>query len=318
MQASTSSVCSFVSAVCSMQADCNPVNYNLESNFQTMQSRPLTHNISRIYLILVPFLAAALAFTVGHISYTIYLPIWIVHACLMMIAAWTIGAHLLKSPDIEKKQLIIIALLLIVPWLFISIFFGMGPPPPTVAGWVAAAMEQQVRYYILIGAGILCTTGLVLLRERLKAAGEGFYSMLGFTAIMIKIPLFIVNMAYWGSYLTASFKLFVAAPAEKRPDWYLVMREFFFSIGLVEVGVTYLATAAFAASLKKSGWFTRGACNAYIAFSIVGFLLNLIPPSFPEPLATLSYVVAIPAFSLIMPYLMGINLLIKGNPNKIT
>jgi hypothetical protein len=104
--------------------------------------------------------AFALAFAIGHISYAIYLPVWAVHACLMMVAAWIIGAHLIKSPDIEKKQLVVVALLLIVPWVFISIFFGMGPPPATIAEWVATATEQETRYYILIGVGIMLTGGL--------------------------------------------------------------------------------------------------------------------------------------------------------------
>jgi hypothetical protein len=193
----------------------------------------------------------------------------------------------------------------------------MGPPPATIAEWVATATEQETRYYILIGVGIMLTGGLALLREKLKEAGENFYSMLGFTAIMIKAPLFIINMAYWGSFLTASFKIFVAAPAEKRPDWYLIMKELFYSIGMVEVGLTYLATAAFAASLKKAGWFKSGICNAYIFLSFLGFLLNLLPSWLPQPWGTIGYVVAIPAFPLIMPYLMGINFLSKLVSNAI-
>ncbi|PSL46273.1 hypothetical protein CLV51_103250 [Chitinophaga niastensis] len=280
-----------------------------------MSSKLTKQHISRIYLPLAPFLGAILAivatqgFGMKHIDAKIYLPVWIIQSCLMAIAAWILGAHNIRSNDAEKKHLAAIAMFMIVPWIFISIFAGFGPPPDTAAGWAATAAIQQIRYAILILAGVLITFGFALLREKLKNTGENFYSLLGFTAIMIAIPLFIIDMTYWGSNLVESYKIFAVSPSVKRPDWFLAVRPQYGIISLVEVALIYLATAAFAVSLKITGWLRPNICHIYIMLSIVGFVLDILQSSCPEPFATAGFVVSIPAVPFIMPYLMGINLL---------
>jgi len=75
--------------------------------------------------------------------------------------------------------------------------------------------------------------------------------------------------------------------------------------------LVYLATAAFAMALKKAGWFKPGACHIYILISLVFFVLDVLPPTLPEPFATLNFVVSIPAVPFMVPYFIGINLLRK-------
>lgn len=266
-------------------------------------------NISKIYLICIPFLSAVLAFTVGHVSYKVYLPIWLINSCLMIIAARILSGQYSDINEDGRKGRIISGWFLIIPWIFISIFAGFGPPPSTIEGWVESAMEQQIRYLILVMAGILVTTGLILLGEEQKRSGEYLYSTLGRILISIAIPLFIINMTFWGSFLTESFKIFAASPLEKRPEWYLVIREQFIIVGLTEVTLIYLATSAFVMSLKSSGLLSSRSCKIYVIISTSAAVLNLLPSSFPEPFATISYLVSIPAFPFIMPYLIGINLL---------
>ncbi|WP_157618271.1 hypothetical protein [Spirosoma spitsbergense] len=116
-------------------------------------------------------MAALLAFTIGHTSYTIYLPIWMIHVCLMLLAAWVLSSKALPSQDEDTKQLVICAYLFVIPWVFIALFGGMGPPPATAEGWVATAIEQQVRYAILLGSGVFFTLGFALLRNQLKRTG---------------------------------------------------------------------------------------------------------------------------------------------------
>lgn len=284
-----------------------------------MQPKRSKGNLSWIYLALAPFLGAILAITYGlvfgveHISYKIYLPGWMIQSCLMIIAAWIVGARFIGSQDADKKQLVVVSLFMIVPWIFISIFAGFGPPPWTPKEWVATATMQQVRYGILTVSGILITFGFALLRERLKNAGENFYSLLGFTALLMAIPLFLFDMTYYGSYLNESFRIFSTSSLPKTSEWH-ALGKLDFTICLIEVGLTYLATAAFAVSLKTTGLFNPTACTIYILLSLVGFILNLTPPSFPEPFATAGFVVSVPAVPLIIPYLMGVNLLrLAGN-----
>ena len=269
----------------------------------------MLRKISLAYLVLVPFAAAVIALTIGRSDYRVYLPLWLINSLLMVTAAWIIGANAIKSNDPGKKRLVITALFIFIPWIFISIFAGMGPPPSTITGWVETATEQQIRYCILIGSGVMFTAGFALLKEKLNRDGENFYSILGFTAIAIMIPLFILNMAFWGSFLITSFKSFVASGTDKRPELYLALKDLFYLIAVTYVALTYLATAAFAVSLRKIRWFSAGASNAYVVVSFIGLVFSVLPPSSPEPFATLSYITSIPAIPFIMPYLMALNLL---------
>lgn len=281
-----------------------------------MRNNLFVFKLSKIYLTAIPFLAAVLAFAIGHVSYKIYLPIWLINSCLMILATWILSGKNAENPDYIKNRLIISGWFLITPWIFISIFAGFGPPPSTIEGWVENATEQQIRYLILIMAGISITIGLILISEELKRNGEYLYSALGRIMMSIAIPLFIINMTFWGSFLTESFKIFVKSPLQKRPDWYLVMKEQFMIIGMTEVALIYLATFAFAMSLKTSGFLSSRSCRIYAIVSLCGAIFNLIPPGSPDPFSTISYVVSIPAFPFIMPYLMGINLLANRDRNK--
>ncbi|GAB3227225.1 hypothetical protein [Spirosoma arcticum] len=267
------------------------------------------NNLSQVYLTLVPFVVAILGFALGHSSYKLYIPIWLVHAGLMILATWILSKQAIQKQNEPKSHLLISILFLMAPWLFISIFAGMGPPPTTAASWVATATEQQVRYSILLISGVLITIGFSFLRIQLKRAGEEVYSLLGLVAIFLAMPLFMLNMTYWGSFLTESFRIFVASGSAKRPDWYLPLRDQFAWISGVEVGLTYLATAAFGASLKTTRWFKPGACWSYIVISLLGFLLSVLPDFSFMPLTIGSYLASIPAIPFIMPYLMALNLL---------
>ncbi|MBO9566192.1 MAG: hypothetical protein J7621_25685 [Niastella sp.] len=274
----------------------------------------MTTRLIKFYLAIIPLLVAAAGFGLGHISWTIYLPIWLIHTILMLALLWYLGARVLAGKEEVPRQQAVMALLLVLPWLFISVFFGMGPPPATIAAWVHTATEQQARYGILMGCGILATGGFTLLREELKKRGERFYSTLGIAALLMAAPLFILNMAYWGGFLTRSFSTFInTIPDAPRPDWYKAMQGLFYSIGLVEVALIYLATAAFAAGLKKAGLFRSGPCRLYILFSLLGFVLSCLPSWLPEPFGSISYFVSIPAIPLVIPYLMGLNLLQRSN-----
>jgi hypothetical protein len=274
-----------------------------------MQANQLKRNASQVYLSLVPILVSAFGLGVGYISYKIYLPVWIINVCLMVTASWTLGLHVIRNHDVEKKHLAIAAFFLIVPWILISMFFGLGPPPQTPAGWVATATEQEIRYIMLIIAGVFIALGFAALREKLKNTAGSFYSMLGFSAIMIAIPLFIVNMIFWSAYVPELFRLMVASGLEKRPEWTNPVREEFNLLAVIEVSITYLAGAAISAALRDAGWLSKIASRIYIIISLLCFTLIAISTFAPEPIATIGSIFSIPALPFIMPYLIGINLL---------
>ena len=77
------------------------------------------------------------------------------------------------------------------------------------------------------------------------------YSVLVFAALSIAIPLFIINMVFWGYYLTDAFRVFAANPAAEPPDLYVAVKSLFYVIRVAEVALTYLGAPLFTASLKK-------------------------------------------------------------------
>ncbi len=211
-----------------------------------------------------------------------------------------------SSGEIKFNSWMSAGILLIAPWILFSIFAGMGPPPITISGWLATSTEQVIRYTILIVGGIIALTGFSLLKSNLIRRGDNTYSILAFTLLQVAIPLYIINMAFWGYYLTSVFRFFVTLPNDNRPEWYPPIKMFFYIISVIEVALIYLSTVLFAISLKKTGILSNRATRWYIILGTLGIILVSLPPSLPEPLATLSYLAAIPAIPFIMPYLMGV------------
>jgi hypothetical protein len=273
-----------------------------------------SRSLSYYYLALLPFGGALLGFTVAPVRPAVYVPLWGLNAILMVGAAWSLGGHRLRKVDASQRATGLAAVLLAAPWLLLALLFGMGPPPATAQGYAAAAAEQQLRYALLVVSGLLVLGGFALLRAQLKANGENLYSLLGQTALSVAMPLFILNMLYWHSYLVEAFQSFGAA--ESRPAWYGPLRSLFGAISTVEVALTYVATAAFAASLRIAGWFSPTPSRLYLLFGLLGAVLAALPASVLGPVATVGFVVSVPAIPLIMPYLIGINLLRRIGNNE--
>jgi hypothetical protein len=280
-----------------------------------MRSKLFKRNLSQLYLTLVPVLTIVLGLGIGYTSYQIYLPVWSLNVVLMIISAWVLGAHAIKKGDEEKKHIVACALFFIAPSMLSSLFAGLGAPPyenPKL--WVASANEQLTRYYFLLAMGLLIACGYAVLREKLKKTPGNFYALLGFIAIQIAIPIYLIDMSFWGFYLTKLYRIMAATSITKTPEWVLPLRNQFFYINMMVAALVYLATAAFAMGLKKAGWFKPAACHIYIAISLVFFLLDVLPPTLPEPFATLNFIVSIPAVPFMVPYFIGVNLLRKvGN-----
>ena len=274
-----------------------------------MEPVKLKQKIAYLYLSIVPFLTAALGFGVGHISYKIYLPVWIINVILMLASAWVLGLHFIRKADKEKKQHAFTGFALMIPWILLSVLFGFGALPETISAWVASATEQQIRYSILVIAGVFIALGFALLKEKLATTEGGFYATMGFTAVMIAIPLFIINMIFWGFYLTEFFTILTKEGLEKMPEWSAPVRKLFSLLSVAEVALTYMAIAAFALALKAAGWFRKTPVWIYISVSVFAFLVIILSVFSPEPFITAGFAVSIPAIPFIMPYFMGINLL---------
>lgn len=272
---------------------------------------------SYIYLLLVPIVSAGLGFGVGHVSYKYYLPIWILNAVLMTLASWTLGLNVIRRKITDENNLSVVAFFLIIPWILISLFSGLGPPPETAVEWTGTATEQQVRYFMLVICGVFIAFGFVGLRDRLKMRGEHFYSLLSVTAILTAVPLFIINMLYWGFYLTELFKLQTSLNSNTLPDWVKPVRQLFGLISVTEVALTYLATFLIALAMRKTGWLSKTSSSVYFLFSLLAFTIIILSAFLTETFKIPGFAVSIPAFPFLMPYLIGVNLLRDIGNNKL-
>lgn len=282
-----------------------------------MSTTAFKTKLSQVYLILVPIMASAAGLGIGHVSYKIYLPAWIVNVCLMVAATWVLASPGLKSGNVERKHVVIGAVLLILPWIFISMIGGMGPPPfgqPQV--WLSLVTEEEVRYIILIVAAIFCFFGFAVLREKLKNTRGNLYSKIGFAALQIAIPIFVLDMIFLGWYVEELYRIMLTSSLPKAPEWARPMNYQSHVFPVLEDSLAFIATAAFAAALKVAGWFKPAACKTYIGFCLLGVVLNLLPHALPEPIATLGFIATIPAVLFLMPYLIAINLLKRAGRNE--
>lgn len=227
----------------------------------------------------------------------------------MTMASWSLGLNVIRLKNEVESNQAKFAFLLIVPLILISMFAGMGPPPDTAAEWTATIKEQQVRYFMLVISGVFIAFGFAGLRDRLKTEGENFYSLLALTAVSIAIPLFIINMIYWGFYLGELFKIQTTADATNFPDWFLPTRQLFGLISVTEVALTYFATFSIVLAMRKVGWLSKASSSYYILFSLLAFAIIILSVFFTESFKTAAFVVSIPAFPFLMPYFIGVNLL---------
>jgi hypothetical protein len=258
-----------------------------------------------VYLLAVPPLATALAFIVGHTTATIYLPLWFLNA-LLMTAATRI---LVKDCSRSVKR---VAWYLIIPWILIAIFGGMGPPPETAAAWAALAGEQRVRYTILIVSGSLTFLGLIRLSGLLHELTARRLARASAIMIWIAWPLFILNMAYWGYFQTHVFITYGLQGAVEKPAWLKSLADGFTLLRMAEVALIYLATAVLALALKHNDLLSKSASRVYVVLACLAAVLNLLPGSINGPLAIANYLSYVPAFTLLMPYIIALNLVRKG------
>lgn len=254
-------------------------------------------------------MTTALAFIIGRVDHGIYIPVWLLNVLLMALATRTLStAYKLLSARH--------ALFFIFPWMLFSIFGGMGPPPETAAAWASLANEQIVRYSFLIAGGISMGIGFHHLGIRLKNTPGRKYAQRSNVLMKIAIPLFVLNMAYWGYFLTSTFVKYAAKDATAKPAWLMPLDDIFTIIRMTEVALIYAATAALSYALRLTGSLSKAGSLLYILFSCLGALLNLLPGTLSGPLAIANYLSYIPAITLLMPYLMAVNLLNKSGDKE--
>ena len=232
----------------------------------------------------------------------------------MTVAAWTLGARAIGADTKERQWLALSGGLLVVPWSVLALVFpGLGVPQQ------ATEAENQLRYLALLLAGILMTGGFVTLTETLREAGERFYSALGFTAVMLAGPLFLV----WNLFKLTVFPIAMrqVTSSGQMSGWPATLQSAGQYLLVVQAVLTYVATAAFAAALGELGWLGRTSSRVFAGVSLFvilcqGVTVAVLTRTPGDPTAVTNHwyaipgmVGAVPALPLIMPFLFGVVLL---------
>jgi hypothetical protein len=191
------------------------------------------------------------------------------------------------------------AALLLAPFSLVALLWvGLGPP------WEATLVENRMRYVVLLTAALAVTGGFTLLWVVLR--GERLLSTLGWAAGLLAGVAYLVWSAFAaGVYVAAVRDGKATELAEPLAEGMTVL--LFFGCAL-----TYLATAAFAASLRAAGWLGRGGATAFIAIALIALVMLAIrglafPDHAESPWYTSpGFIVGIPAVPWIMPHLLGV------------
>ncbi len=222
------------------------------------------------------------------------------------IAAWHLGARVIRTGVEGSRRLAVAGGLLLAPWAVISLLWvGLGTP------WDSTPGENEMRYLVLLFDSIAVTVAFVVLKEVLGDAGERFYSTLGFASGLLGGVAYLIWLSFEVGVFATSVGSGQVSPA------ILAMSDVMDILLFVACVLTYLATAAFAASCGRARWLGRGAARAYVIVSFVALLFIVMRGlSFPDPTASSTpwymrpgFIVGVPAIPWLMPFLLGVVLL---------
>ena len=127
-----------------------------------------------------------------------------------------------------------------------------------------------MRYLVLTAMSIAIVVGFVVFREVLGEADKKFRSSVGFAAILLAGPLYLIFDAFGFGVATAKLH------GGEIPSAFRDLNEVINTILFLAGALTYLAAAAFAASLGQAGWIRRGAARVFTIVSLVALLLLVI------------------------------------------
>src|SRR5947209_11015201 len=211
---------------------------------------------SYVFLCIFPFLSFVVFGVRAFRIPGVYQVVGVAYFAAIAIATWTLGARAIRADAQDRRLLGLAGTLLVTPFALVALLWvGIGGP------WQATAAENQMRYLVLIVMATAIAGGFVVLREALSEAGERFYATLGFAAIMLSGPLYLI----WNTFAFGVF--FAKEHAGEVPQALHSLGDIFDLLLFVAGFLTYLATAAFAASLGRVQWLGRSATSAFIIVS---------------------------------------------------
>ena len=261
---------------------------------------------SYVFLCLVPFLNFAVAGARALRLPGVYQSVGLAYFAAIAVAAWILGARIMRAGAERERRLAFAGLLLMVPSTLIALFWvGLGPP------WEATSVENRMRYLVLVIDSIAVTAGFAVLTRALDEAGERFYSTLGVALAFLAGAGYLVwNCFFLGLYISK-------ARTGQAPAALVSLSDSLDALLFIACALTYLGTLIFALCLGRVRWLGRIGTRAYAIANL--FLLVVLVArglSYPDPTASsgpwyldLGFIAGIPAVPWMMPYLLGLVLL---------
>lgn len=269
--------------------------------------------VSYVFLCMVPILAIAVAAPRALRVSGLYQTVGGLLFAAIVVAARILGVRGTRAGAEGDQKFALTGALLLTPFALVALLWvGLGPP------WNASPAENVMRYVVLLVSSIAISGGFVVLKEALGEANERQYSTLGFAAAMLAGAAYLI----WTSLLLGAY--IVKVREGQVPPAINSLIDAFDVLLDVACLLTYLATAAFAVSMGRTGWLGRGATRAYVAVNMIAMLfLVMRGMSFPDPAALSTpwytqpgFVAGIPAVPFIMPFLLGVVILRRAGDKQ--
>lgn len=226
-----------------------------------------------------------------------------------VLAVWSLGARMIGSGAEMARRPALAGTLLIAPLAVNSLLWvGIGAPLESTP------RENEMRLLVLLVGSISVTSAFVLLKEWLSDAGERLYSTVGFAANILAGGAYLV----WSSFMVGGYALIMRDG--QVPPSLVPLGQVFDILLFFGCVLTYLATAAYAASFGQTRCLGRGVARAYVLASFIALLLLVHRGlSYPDPTAWYKrpgFVAGMPAVPWIMPFLLGVVLLRRGGTER--
>lgn len=183
---------------------------------------------------------------------------------------------LAEAGDAQRLRAVAAALL-VAPFALFSLLLGIGPPHEQ------PLQDNELRFLLLAIDAMLVGGGLMVLKEALAAAGERVYAAVGLAAIVLASPLYVMfALIQRIDYVATELGWSWAGAVEGALHELTALDAFSMAALFFAGALTYIATAAFALALARSGWLGRGAATSLQAISGLG-LAFLIARGFAFP-----------------------------------
>src|SRR5207237_2843719 len=221
--------------------------------------------LSYVFLCIVPFLCFVVVGVRAFRLPGVYQAVGFTYFAAIAMSAWTLSAGAIRAAVQGRRLLGLAGTLLITPFALVALLWvGLGGP------WQANPAENQMRYLVLIVMATAIASGFVVLREALSQEGERFYATLGFAAIMLSGPLYLI----WNTFAFGVF--FAKEHAGEVPQALHSLDDIFDLLLFLAGFLTYLARVSFAASVVRLHWLGGKALVEFMFVNRVGFLFVAI------------------------------------------